>query len=279
MQNYDVINLGTNEFFNGPGTLAGYLRSMSGPKPVVVSSNLIFGTDPSLGSAAIRKWSLHNLNGTFVAVIGAISTQLSTTSSPGPDVIVQADTVSALNQVIGDLRVSEPRVSVIILLSTLSTTQEISLVARTVQYLDIILYRSVDDNEPLAQTVLNAWNEPVFLTTSPNVGGPSAFGGSMGRLQAWFDDSGNLLYANDTQVALGGMYPDDPQMWNQVKSEYLKVAALDGKQVGIATQDYGEQALTVEDPYICRGTQLREHTHLGTHPPCALVFSLLLRFR
>ena len=188
---YDVIGLGSNDFFNGPTTLAGVLRSLQ-PSVQVVGTNLIVGPEPLLSDVTIRPYSVHQLpGGRKVGVLSVIMAQLLSSASAG-QVEVSPSTVKAVNDSMSQIKAVHPDCNIIVLMSNLRTHAENEAIVAAVPDIDVVIYRSMTNDEQAVFTTTSASGSTVVWATMPNTGGASAFGGSMGSLQIDFDDDGKV---------------------------------------------------------------------------------------
>jgi 2',3'-cyclic-nucleotide 2'-phosphodiesterase (5'-nucleotidase family) len=241
---YDAVSVSTADFFApGPPVLADYLSAFGGNLPIVLS-NMDWSADPNLKSVNILDfWVKIMPGGRIVGVIGAINTGLAASASPGPYVELLLPTVAVLNATVVSLMTEHPTCNIVVLLTSLAglDLREYESVAKQVPGIDVVIYRSMHNEDEQAVLLSGPGGRPVVVATLQNLGGPSIYGGSMGTLQLQFDDDGYLLAHNATLTYLDDQrFPDYEPLWTDVVTEFAKVAALDGVYVGPLTQDYGQ---------------------------------------
>lgn len=255
---YDIIGLGIDDFFNGPGELAGYLRALTPNLPAVVSSNLDCSHESQLSGISILPWVVNPINGTKVGVISAMPNWLSTASSPGANCIVDnggTDDVTPLTAAVAALKTAHPDCHIIVLITGYQVAIAQSILAN-IPDIDVAIYTSSSSSDHFSATSTNLGQTQVYASI-PLTGGLNSFGATMGWLSVGFDAAGFVDAASLTgePVELSSIYPDDALLWAQVEATQTVVSALNSKVVGQMTVSLGENVVTRQDPLIwCRQT-------------------------
>lgn len=258
---YDVVGLGTNDFFSGPGLLADYMSSFSSTNPSVVCTNLDVSSEPLLSGVTINSYRVQTVNGRKIGFIGAISDQLAVISSPGANVKVNSGgTVEELlTNAITALQTANPDCNIIVLLTT-ATTTDVTNIINEVNGIDVVLYKSESAADPVYATEVVS-GRTLVKATIPLTGGVAAFGGTMGALQISFDADGEVQASsiNASTTAITSTYTEDTTIWSAsttgVQFYYLRVQALNSVVFGQVTEYLGEATITASDPLIwCRAS-------------------------
>lgn len=109
---YDAMALGNHEFDNGDQVLADFV---TGVDFAVLSANIDFSESPILSDVGIEQYTILDVNGTQVGVIGLTTPDTVEISNPGDELIFRDDLVVLANALAADL--TEQGVGIIVLLT------------------------------------------------------------------------------------------------------------------------------------------------------------------
>ena len=109
---YDAMALGNHEFDNGDQVLADFV---TGVNFAVLSANIDFSESPILADVGIEQYTILDVNGTQVGVIGLTTPDTVQISSPGEELIFRNDLVQVANTLAAEL--TEQGVGIIVLLT------------------------------------------------------------------------------------------------------------------------------------------------------------------
>jgi 5'-nucleotidase / UDP-sugar diphosphatase len=91
---YDAMALGNHEFDNGDEVLAEFVNAVDFP---VLAANVDFRTSPSLVSAGIEQFTVIDVNGEQVGVIGLVTPDTAEISSPSDELVFSDELVTIAN--------------------------------------------------------------------------------------------------------------------------------------------------------------------------------------
>ena len=242
---YDALGVGTVDFFGGPSLFGDYLRRL-GSIPVV-SSNLDVTLETSIPAGRLSRWSVLDVGGVEVGIVGCIEATLSASSSAGPRVKVNGNytCINYLARSISEMRRQHTDLGIIVAMASLNfNSRSLAMeIATTVEHVDIVLTEyQPDDTLVSMQIVENVFGSNVVIASIPYITDPVyILGGSMLALEADFDSNGLLLFSNVSTTLLNRQQPDDPRLWYQpdgpVQQAMDKITALGNEVVGTLKVD------------------------------------------
>jgi len=112
MMAYDAMALGNHEFDNGDDVLAEFVTSLDFP---ALAANVDFSESPTLADIGIEQYTVIDVNGTSVGVIGLVTPDTPELSSPGDELVFSDDLVTIANTLAAEL--TEQGVGIIVLLT------------------------------------------------------------------------------------------------------------------------------------------------------------------
>jgi len=188
-QAYQAMAVGNHEFDNGPAALARFAQKANFP---LLAANLDVSTEPLLKDL-VKPYAVLSVGGEKIGVIGAVTPDLPTISSPGPNVKM-LELMTSLKNSADQLRAQG--INKIVLVSHLGYTVE-QQVAATVPGIDVIvgghshtLLGTFDNKDfppsegPYPTVVQNPDGNKTLLVAAWE------WGKVLGRLKVTFDDAG-----------------------------------------------------------------------------------------
>ncbi len=112
MMAYDAMALGNHEFDNGDQVLADFVTALDFP---ALAANVDFSESPILAEIGIEQYTVVDVNGTSVGVIGLVTPDTPELSSPGDELVFSDDLVTIANTLAAEL--TEQGVGIIVLLT------------------------------------------------------------------------------------------------------------------------------------------------------------------
>lgn len=109
---YDAMALGNHEFDNGSDVLAGFVSALDFP---ALAANIDFSENETLSGIGIERYTVVDVNGTSVGVIGLTTADTPEISSPADDLVFNDDLVAVANAAAAEL--TEQGVGIIVLLT------------------------------------------------------------------------------------------------------------------------------------------------------------------
>ncbi|NWF67685.1 MAG: 5'-nucleotidase C-terminal domain-containing protein [Chloroflexi bacterium] len=202
---YDAMTLGNHEFDYGEDVLQAFLAALEFP---VVTANVDFTAFPAIDEL-VSPYTLLEVGGQQIGVIGITTPDTPIASSPDPDVIFGADLVAAAQAAIDEL--TAQGVNKIIVLTHIGITADLELVPQ-LSGADVII--GGHSHTLLSNTYRSALREyPVVLEGAD--GSPTLYvqSGSqniyLGRLDVQFDAEGILTrWAGDSILLSRYITPD-----------------------------------------------------------------------
>jgi 5'-nucleotidase / UDP-sugar diphosphatase len=207
---YDAMNLGNHEFDDGDRTLAAFVRGLDFP---VIVANVDFSASPALADVGIEPYTILNVNGERIGVIGLISPNTPRRSHPGKELVFSAELVSIANAYAAEL--TAMGINKIILLTHIGIRAD-SEIAPQLHNIDLIVggdshtllsnqnpgaagaYPLLFRNEQTGETILyvQAKSKTLYL----------------GRLELYFDALGVLTGWSGDTIFLSRDIMPDPEM-------------------------------------------------------------------
>ncbi len=238
-QQYDAMAVGNHEFDDGPPVLAKFIRGAAFP---VLSANLDVSNDPDL-KGLIKPWTVVEVGGEKVGIVGLTTEDVDILSSPGPNVKV-LPAVDSLKQAVRDL--TDQGVNKIIALTHLGYEVDKQIAAQ-VDGVDVIVgghsHTCLGDVKGSAgpyPTVVNSPSgQPVLIVQA------CSKLKYMGRLNVTFDANGvpskwdgGLIKVKDENV------PEDPDVAAGVAKRAEPIEKLKSEIIGETLVDLvGERSV------------------------------------
>lgn len=257
-QQYDIMGLGSNDFFTGVDDLSNYIAALPVNVPTL-GSNLIV-SDPVLnktradGSPFISEYVVKNFNGREVAFIHVVSEALSTLTSTTTVKIKPNTTDVTIRATVAKIKITNPSCNIFIVSSTVENTQNF---AANIGDIVPVVFAEYGITPNTTINVVNSGkpgSKSTVIISPISAYGENIFGGAMGFANLTFDDNGNLLSYYNSWTPLNGLYPNDATLVPSVIAASNQVDALSSVVAGKTTIDlYGESGLlTVPQGQGCR---------------------------
>ena len=203
-----AMSLGNHEFDDGPAALAAFAQKVKFP---LLAANLDVSAEPALRDV-IKPYTVVNVGGEKLGIVGAITPDTVQISSPGPNVKF-LDLQESLNRAVSDLQAQG--VNKVVFLSHLGYSADLK-VAAAVPGLDVIvgghshtLLGTFEGNKDFPKsegeypTVVQGPQGRVLVVQSWE------WGKVLGRLKVTFDDAGNVQSYEGTPVAVSADIAED----------------------------------------------------------------------
>ncbi len=240
---YDAMTVGNHEFDDGDATLAKFVDSVNFP---VITSDVTFGADLK---DKIKPYTILEVNGQKIGVIGLTPPDTAILSSPGPDVKFMSDLVGTVQPIVDDL--TTQGINKIILLSHIGLLVDEDL-ATKVSGIDIIV--GGHSHSLLSNAYTGA--EGVYPVVVKDKDGKNVYivqaGSSlkyMGRLNVVFDKDGAVTSASGDTILLSRYIAPDPEMLKVVDELRVPISTL-------TKQEIGESGVfLVGDRKVCRAEE------------------------
>lgn len=227
---YQAMTIGNHEFDNGPGNLGSFLR---GTKFPVVSANIDASAEPEL-AGLIQPYTILEVGGEKIGVIGATTVETDILSSPGPNVKFNnvADSVKA---VVAEL--TQAGVNKIIALTHIGYLADQEL-AKAVSGLDVIIgghsHTLLSNSDPVA-----AGPYPTVVTGSDGaqtlIVTNGAWARSLGRVEVTFDAAGVVTGYTGEPILLDSSIAQDEAVQSRVDALGAPLEALRSQVIGSAS--------------------------------------------
>ena len=227
---YQAMAIGNHEFDDGPANLAAFLDKAELP---VLSANIDATKSADL-NGKIEPYTILDVNGEQVGVIGLTTKEASINSSPGPDLTFN-DYVESLQPVLTEL--ADQGVNKIVLLSHIGYADDQTLAA-AIDGVDVIvgghshtLLSNTDEaaSGPYPTVVNSPSGDPVLIVSA------EAYGKYLGQLDVTFDDAGVPVSWDGAPILLDASIEQDPDILAQVQELAVPVEALRAQIIGSTT--------------------------------------------
>ncbi|XP_064489227.1 protein 5NUC-like isoform X2 [Ornithodoros turicata] len=242
----DAMTLGNHEFDDGPEGLAPFLQQIKGKVPVI-ASNVDFSRAPSL-KGLVSKSTVVNLNGTKVGIIGAVTTETSTISYPGP--VTFDDHIECVRAEAKRLRGAGIKIQIALTHIGYLRDQEL---AHQVPELTVIVgghshtFLYTGNDHPKEDAPEGPY--PTVITrddgTKALVAQGFWFGKYLGRLNVMYDLNGNMRNWSGKPILLDNNVPQEPEMSSLLQRYQDNVTAGSKQIVG------SSKVLLQGDPQDC----------------------------
>ncbi len=240
---YDAMTLGNHEFDNGEEVLLAFLQGINFP---VVTANVDFGPNRAL-SSEVAPFTVLEVGGQQVGVIGLITPGTTETSSPSPSTTFSAELAELVEAAVAEL--TGQGINKIILLTHLGILDDEPLLPQ-LNGVDIVLG---GHSHTLLSNAYTAGTGPYPMVAETEAGEPILYAqaGSnnlyLGRLDVEFDAAGLLTRWNGDVIFLSRYITPDPEMAALVADLSGPVEELRATSIGASAD-----ALLDGDRRICR---------------------------
>ncbi len=228
----DAMVLGTHEFDLGPAPLAEFVKGADFP---ILFGNTDAAADPLLGPLAKGPLVIET-GGEKVGIVGAITRETATISTPGPTVTF-GDPAESVARDVATLEAQG--VNKIILLSHLGAPEDIRI-AQGVAGVDAVIgghTHTLFSNEAEGA----AYPYPLLVDGPDGVKVPVVSAGAyskyLGDLKLTFDAGGKVTEASGDTILLDKSVTPDPKVLEDIKAYAGPIEALKAKRVGDVATD------------------------------------------
>ena len=233
-QAYQAMAVGNHEFDNGPAALARFAQKANFP---MLAANLDVSSEPLLKDL-VKPYAVLSVGGEKIGVIGAVTPDLPTISSPGPNVKM-LELMTSLKNSADELRAQG--INKIVLVSHLGYTVE-QQVAATVPGIDVIVgghshtLLGTFDNKDFPPS------EGPYPTVAQNPDGNKTllvaaweWGKVLGRLKVSFDDAGAVTAWEGNPIPVTSDIAEDDTARRMIGTLSVPIANLRQQVVGTTT--------------------------------------------
>ncbi len=236
---YNAMTIGNHEFDSGPGTLGSFLRGVNFP---VVSANMDVSTEPEL-AGMIQPYTVLDVNGEQVGVVGATTIETGILSSPGANVVFN-EVAASVQTAVDEL--TAQGVNKIIVLSHIGYLADQDLAA-AVTGVDVIvgghshtlLSNTDEDAAGPYPTVVDASDgNPVLIVTN------GAYAKSLGNLNVSFNADGVVSEYSGDPILLDSSVTQDEAVQTRVQALAAPVDNLKSQVVGSTSVDLDGERTT-----------------------------------
>jgi len=233
---YDAMTLGNHEFDDGPSELAEFAGGLNFP---VVSSNVDFSNEPALKDI-IKPYTILEVAGHEVGIIGLTTEDVPSISNPGPNVIFH-DVQSSAKRAVDEL--SAKGVNIVIALTHIGFASDMEL-AGAVDGIDIIVgghthtllsNTDKDAEGPYPVMASSPAGDPVLVVTA------QSWGKYLGDLKVTFDAEGVVAEWSGDPILLDNSVPEDEDVAAEVEK-------MSGEVESLRNQVVGETAVDLTNP-------------------------------
>lgn len=224
---YQAMAVGNHEFDNGPAHLADFLDHVEFP---VLSANIDTSAEPLL-DGRLAPYTVIDVNGEPVGVIGLTTIDVPISSSPGPTLKFN-DYLSSLAPVLSDL--DGQGIDKIVLLSHIGYGDDLRL-ATQMDGIDVIVgghsHTLLSSTDPAAAgpyptVVESPSGDPVLVVQA------EAYGKYLGQLVVTFDGDGDILSWEGAPILVDASVARDPAIQAIVDEMAVAVNAMRDETIG-----------------------------------------------
>lgn len=224
---YQAMAVGNHEFDNGPAHLADFLDHVEFP---VLSANIDTSAEPLL-DGRLAPYTVIDVNGEPVGVIGLTTIDVPISSSPGPTLKFN-DYLSSLAPVLSDL--DGQGIDKIVLLSHIGYGDDLRL-ATQMDGIDVIVgghsHTLLSSTDPAAAgpyptVVESPSGDPVLVVQA------EAYGKYLGQLVVTFDGGGDILSWEGAPILIDASVARDPAIQAIVDEMAVAVNAMRDETIG-----------------------------------------------
>lgn len=256
---YQAMAIGNHEFDDGPANLGTFLDSVNFP---VLSANITTTEEPAL-DGKILPYTILDVNGEQIGVIGLTTSTTPESSSPGPTVAF-GDYVPALEPIVAELE--GQGVNKIILLSHIGYADDQTLAAG-IDGIDVIVgghsHTLLSNTEEGASgpypTVVDAPNgNPVLIVQD------GAYGKYLGNLEVAFDADGVPVSWEGDPILLDATVAEDPDVLARVQELAQPLEELRNTVIGATEADLDGDRATCRFAECTMGNLITDALLWGT---------------
>ncbi len=240
---YDVMTVGNHEFDDGDDTLVKFADALDFP---IITSDVTFGDNLK---ELIKPYTILEVAGQKIGVIGLTPPDTAILSSPGPDVKFSADLAGIVQPIVDDL--TGQGINKIILLTHIGLLVDESLAAE-VSGVDVIV--GGHSHTLLSNTAVGA--EGTYPVTVKDKDGNNVYivqaGSSlkyMGRLNVAWNADGVVTSASGDTILLSRYIAPDADMLKIVEELRVPISELTKQEIGETS------VFLVGDRKICRAEE------------------------
>ncbi len=240
MMKYDAMTVGNHEFDNGYDTLGKFVDELNFP---IITSDVTFGPDLA---EKIKPYTILEVGGQKIGVIGLTPPDSATLSSPGPEVKFTDDLVGVVQPIVDDL--TKQGVNKIMLLTHIGLVVDEEL-ATKLNGVDLIV--GGHSHTLLSNTSVGA--EGTYPVVVQDKDGKNVYivqaGSSLkylGRLNVVWDKDGVVMSASGDTIFLSRYITPEPEMAKIVDELRVPISTLTKQVIGQTA------AFLVGDRKICR---------------------------
>ncbi len=237
---YDAMTVGNHEFDNGDTTLAKFVDALQFP---IVTSDVTFGADLK---DKIKPYTVLEVGGQKIGVIGLTPPDTAILSSPGPDVKFNSDLVGIVQPIVDDL--TAQGINKIILLTHIGLLVDEDL-ATKVSNVDLIV--GGHSHSLLSNSYVGA--EGTYPVVAKDKDGKNVYivqaGSSlkyMGRLNVQWDKDGVVTSASGDTILLSRYIAPDADMTKLIDELRVPISTLTSQEIGETS------VFLVGDRKVCR---------------------------
>jgi 5'-nucleotidase / UDP-sugar diphosphatase len=228
---YDAMVLGNHEFNDGDATLANFIGELNFP---IVVANADFSGSPEL-SDLIQPYTILEVNGERIGLIGLILADTPNISSPSPAITFSDDYANIANQYAEEL--TEQGINKIILLSHIDYAVDLTILPQ-LRNIDVVMGGNSDSF--FSNTLVNAIAPAPFFTEDADgqrlyytqAGSNNAY---LARLDVTFDADGVVTNATGDTILLSRYITPDPILEAIVVPLSAGVEELQNSSIGATT--------------------------------------------
>lgn len=235
---YQAMTIGNHEFDNGPGPLGSFGR---GVKFLLVSANIDASAEPEL-AGLINPYTILEVGGQQIGVIGATTAEADILSSPGPNVKFN-EVAPAVGAAVDELTAAG--VNKIIVLTHIGYLADLEL-AKAVPGLDVIVgghsHTLLSNTDPAAAgsyptVIAGADGSQTLVVTD------GSWAKALGRLDVTFNGEGVVTGYAGEPILLDSSVVQDDAVRSRVNALAGPIEALRNQVIGTAIVDIdGERA-------------------------------------
>jgi len=230
---YDAMALGNHEFDKGPGPLSLFVKNANFP---VLGANVDFSAEPSLKDQ-IKGSTIVTVGGQRIGIIGAVTEDTPSISSPGPTIKFLSTVTSVQAQVDA---LEKQGINKIVLLTHIGYQEDQDL-AKQLRGVDLVL--GGHSHTPLGTPDLPGWpkSRGDYPTVVSDLAGSKVpvfqcweWGKVLGEVKLAFDAKGNLTKWTAKPIVVDESIPEDKEALALVTALQKPLLALAGQELGQA---------------------------------------------
>ncbi|MCK6579064.1 MAG: 5'-nucleotidase C-terminal domain-containing protein [Anaerolineae bacterium] len=240
---YDAMTLGNHEFDDGDDVLSAFIDAVEFP---VVTANVDFSESAAL-AGKVDPYTVIEVNGQQIGVIGLVTPETPTSSSPSAALVFSADLVGVTQAMVDELTAAG--VNKIILVTHIGLESDMA-VAAGVTGLDVIVgghshsllsnaYQASVAEYPVV--VENPDGEPVYIVQA------GQHDIHLGRLNVTFDAAGVVTAAAGDTILLSRYITPDPEIETIIEEMSGPIEELRATPIGATAEVF-----LVGDRIFCR---------------------------